>query len=244
MKVRGKLGIVLTVLAGIGMIATVVMAAKKAPEAKQAKDAALALKREETGDETAELTTVESVKAQLPCYAPVIFTAAVSVGTLVGSQILPQQAVWELERWKKTYRDISEKVNGKAATRLMDQMAAQGTDGMKKETFVLEYDGKNILFESTLLDVYEAEYDTNRFFTGTGEITYNEMMKLFHLDPVEDGDYFGWNIYLGEAWYGYCWIDFCHRRGMLNGKPVTFIDMPFECHSLVEDEELLSHGTG
>ena len=257
MKLKGKVGIVLTVLTGVGMIVTIVLAAKKAPEAQKMKEASLEQKRQTTGDENAQLTKFESFKAQFPCYSPVIFTAIMTVGSLIGSQILPQDAINDIQKFHQTYKEMNTRLNGVEAEKITENMStiklSQGTDGFKKETFVLKFDGRYIPFESTLLDVMEAEYDMNRKFRiGKGEVTFNEMLDLFHLEDkhVKGGDDVGWQQYIGYEFYGYSWIDFVHRRGMLDGQPVVFIDMPFPCHAFSEDEcteqefqsELTNHG--
>lgn len=239
---KGKIGILLAVLTGVGLVVTVVITANKAPEARAAKEEALNKKRLETGDENAELTKMESIKAQAPSYMPVIFTASATAASLIGSQILPQKAISDLNRWRNAYHDISNRVNGPKAEQLLqsmteEQLKLQSGSGIKKETFVISCEGEVLEFESTLLDVMEAEYNINRYFHGVGYIKFNEALECFHLDQkVESGDEFGWDMYLGDAYYGYSWIDFQHRRGMKDGKPVTFIDLPFPPHRLDEGD--------
>jgi hypothetical protein len=237
---KGKFGIVLALTTAAGTIATIVLTAKKAPEAKKMKEEALQRKREETGNPNAELTLTESIQAQAPCYGPVIATGAITMLSMVGSQILPQDALKDLDQLHRTYKQMNEKLNGPGANKITENLVklSQVTDGKRKETFVFKFDGHDILFESTLLDVLSSEYNVNRCFIGLGEITFNEMLDVFHLQDrhQEGGDDVGWQAYLGEAFYGYTWIDFEHRRGMLDGKPVTFIDMPFDCHALTEEE--------
>lgn len=251
MRPKGKVGIVLTVLAGVGMVVTIVLAAKKAPEANKLKEEALEQKRQKTGDENARLTKLESIKAQAPCYTPVIFSAVMTAGSLVGSQLLPQSSINEIETWCQTYKNINTKLNGEKLNQMAENMTAkkiaQGTDVGEKETFVLKFDGKDILFDSTEMEVLAAEYEANRRFrveTSKG-VTFNELLDIFHVDErVTGGDDVGWQQTLGEEFYGYVWIDFVHRKGMLNGIPVTYIDMPFPCHALEEyDSELSNHGT-
>ena len=253
MKLKGKAGLIFTIIAGAGMIITIVLTAKKAPEAQAAKDQALQAKRETTGDPNAQLTKMESLKAQAPCYAPVLASAAATTASLIGSQVLPQQAINDLNRWKNAYMDISREIHGPKATEIMNQMVeakaaqdakgtknTQVTDAYKKETFVIQFNGKDIVFETTLVDVLNAEYDSNRFFTGTGGLTFNQMLDLFHLKHEgERGEEFGWDQNLGDIFYGYCWIDFRHRRGMYDGRPVTYIEFPFSPHPLDEDENTL-----
>lgn len=240
MKVKGKMGIVLAVVAGAGMIFTVWLTAKKAPEAVKLKEAALEKKRIDTGDENAQLTKLEALRAQIPCYGPVIASAAVATGSMIASQIIPQEALYDVKKTFQTYKDVTAKLNGPEAEKVIDQITEkkleQGSNGIKKEIFVIEFLDEQIEIETTIVDILEAEYNINRFFKGCGRITFNEALEFFHEKARERGEEFGWDEYIGDAFYGYCWIDFQHRRGMLNGKPVNFIDMPFPCHPLNEDE--------
>lgn len=240
MSAKSKFGIFLTILAGGGFIYTIFLTAKKAPEAKEAKEKALADKREQTGDENVQLTFMESAKAQLPCYIPVIATSAATIGGIIGSQILPQGAYSDIKKLHDTYKDISTKINGPQSEKLIDAMVNQkltpSTDDNALKTFVLNFNDQNIIFEASELQVMMAEYDTNRFFKGSGGITFNQMLQLFTLNPVDRGDEFGWDEVLGDAFYGYSWIEFTHRNGMLNGKPVIFIEFPYSFHSLSEED--------
>lgn len=244
---KGKAGLVLAIIAGAGMVYTVIMTAKKAPEAKEAKDAALKQKREETGDDTAELTRMEAFKAQAPCYFPVALGAGATLVSVVGSQFLPQKTLNDLEKWKKTYQAVSARLNGVQGEKLMSQITSQqlisGNEGIKKETFIVSCEGTEVEFESTIVDVLDAEYNIDRLFCGKGDISFNEALDFFHAEQhIECGEKFGWDIYLGDTFYGYSWIDFTHRRGMKDGRPVTFIEFPFPPHSLYEsdlDDEII-----
>lgn len=245
---KGK-GILFAILAGAGMIFTVYLTAKKAPEAVQKRDEALQKKREETGDENAELTPMESFQAQAPVYIPVAGAGAVTLLGVVASQIFPSKELKDSKDLFKAYKEVSEKLHGPKVEKFISQMAeqkvTQGTDEMPKETFVLRYGDEDIVFDATIVDVLEAEYDVNRLFCGLGYVSFNQLLDFLKKPHVKGGDDIGWDIVLGETWYGYSWIDFKHRKGTLNGKPVTFIDMPFECHPMTMDEEeeyLLNHG--
>ena len=243
MRPSGKFGIVLTLLAGAGMIFTMYLTAKKAPEALKLKEEALEAKRQNTGDENAELTFMESAKAQAPCYGPVAVSAIATVGALVGSQILPQNALDDLNKVHKTYKNITSKVNGKKAEELIQKMTnhklEHGSDVPIKETFVIELGEDVITFDSTILQVMQAAYDINKLFNAVGTVTINEMLNFFKQKEIENGNDFGWNIDLGEIWYGYSWIDIeFTRKGKLNGQDVTFIDFVVEPHSLTEDVTL------
>ena len=248
MKVKGKWGIVLTVVSILGFGYTIYLTSKKAPEAQKAKEEALKLKQETTGDESAKLTKMESIQAQVKYYAPVALTAITTVGSIIGSQFLPQSALHDIEKVHATYKELNRKLNGDKAEAAIEKMTTQklavDEDGIKKETFVLRFspissgglDEKEIIFETTLLDVMEAEYEINRDFQiGKGDLKFNELLDIFHIqEHVEGGDQVGWEQYLGEVYFGYHWIDFTHRKGIRNGQPVTYIDLPFQCHDLTE----------
>ena len=237
---KGKAGLILTAIGLVGFGVALWLTAKKAPEAQKRKEEALEKKRLETGDPEAQLTAAESLKAQVGCYAPVAAVALATAGSLVGGQIVPQKALKDLEKLHDTYRQVTRKLGGPKAEEIANditQKKLSGKDGKKLEHFVLRYGGgEEASMMTTLIDIMEAEYNCNWFFTGTGGLTMNQMLEFFHQESVEDGDRMGWDVYLGEAYYGYCWIDFRHTDGMVNGKPVIFIDLPFDCHPLTEEE--------
>lgn len=244
--VKGKAGTVLIVLAGIGLIVTTVIAVRQGPKAQAAKEAALKAKREETGDENAQLTTMESFKAQAMCYAPVFASAAVTLSSMVGADILKSDAIRSMQRFQKTYEEINKKLNGEEAEKLVrkatEEKIRDEDDFHKTKTYVIQFHDELIEFESTPETVLEAEAMTNRNMRVLGgEITFNEMLETFGLGKVPGGDVEGWNDYLGEIYFGYKWIDFVHRiRTLADGRKAIFIDMPFAAHPL--DEEELDHG--
>ena len=237
---KRKFGVVLTITTAAAFVWTVVMATKKAPEALEAKQKALEEKRAKTNDENAQLTWVESIKAQMPCYAPVIAGGAVAVTSAIGSQILPQSALNDFDRLHKTYKDITAKVNSPKAEQLISKMTSEklkiANREPQKEWFVIHFRDDDILFESTFISVLQATYDINKLFSGIGTVTFNQALGFFKQPEVEDGEDYGWDTYLGEAFYGYSWIDFEYRQGKFKGKDVTFIDMTFDPHCLTEEE--------
>lgn len=247
---KGKAGIGLTIIAGGGLILTVVLAAKKAPEAQKLKEAALEEKRKTTGDPNAKLTWVESLKAQAGCYAPVIASAAFTMGSMIGSQILPQSALNDITKLHNTYKDMVAKVESKEAAEKIEEMAEVRIQEEKKEKsksakekeddkvcrWAFKFGDRVIEFTASLLEVLESEYEVNRYFIVCGgEVTLNKFLEFFNCDPIEGGDDVGWQEYLGEIFYGYSWIDFKHRPGEHNGRKVTFIDLPFDAHALTEE---------
>ena len=245
---KGKAGIILAITTGVGIVATVVLTAKKAPEAQKLKEAALEEKRKTTGNPNAQLTWVESIKAQVGCYAPVIATTVVTMGSLIGSQILPQSALNDITKLHNTYKEMVAKVESKEAANKIEeiteakiseekQKGTKSTDENSATRWAFKFGDKVIEFTASLTEVLESEYAVNRrFIVGGGELTLNNFLEIFECDPIEGGDDVGWQEYLGEIFYGYTWIDFRHRDGIYNGHKVTFIELPFDAHALTEDE--------
>ena len=120
--IRGHGSLILTIMSGIGLIATVVATAKQAPKAEEAMKKSLDEARDETveallysddapegcedspdgylawANENVNLSLSEKIKAAGPYYAPVILLGLGTLGCMVGAQILNtrQQAMMAL----------------------------------------------------------------------------------------------------------------------------------------------------
>ena len=212
-KIKGKT--VFIVVAGVGMVVTAYFAAKSSPEALKRKEAALEEKRVRTGDENAQLTFIESAKAQVGAYAPAIISGIFALGGLVGSEVINEANLKKAEKSFDNFKTMTDKLDGKGASKIIEKAVEQKKLDEKnqrpweeKETFRIIFQGKTIEFKSTRADVIEALYETNRYFQGRGCITFNEFLRNLGQDPVEGGEDRGWEAYVGEAIYGYTWIDF------------------------------------
>lgn len=213
-KISGKT--ILFVVAVAGMVTSAVMAAKKAPEAQKRKEEALQAKRERTGDENAQLTFMESVQAQAGSYAPAIVAGIIALGSITGSEVINKDNLNKAKQTLNEYKDMTEQLSGKGAVKTIEKAVEQkkldekaGKPWQEKEEFRIIFQGHSIQFESTRADVIEAIYETNRYFHGRGVVTFNEFLGYLGQEPVgKEGDERGWEQYVGEAVYGYSWIDF------------------------------------
>ena len=81
--------------------------------------------------------------------------------------------------------------------------------------------------------VDDAGYNLNRNFHLRGESPFSEYLRFLEL-PVGDHpmyDKFHWNLYEGEVYYGYSWVDFMYaKKRLANGLEYTQIFYPFEPH--------------
>lgn len=212
-KIKGKT--VLVLAAGAGMLITAWLAAKNTPEAQKRKEEALQAKREATGNENAELTFFESAKAQIGAYIPAIISGTVTIGSLVGSEVINKETLKKAEKAVDEFKTMTDKLDGKGSARIIEKAVEQKKLDEKtskpwdvKERFRIRFQNKVIEFESSRADVIEALYCANRYFQGRGMLTFNQLLEFFNQEPVEEGDDRGWEAYVGEAIYGYTWIDF------------------------------------
>lgn len=208
-----------TILLGgtaIAMLLTAYLAAKKAPDAQKKKEEALKVKRESTGDPNAQLTFFESIQAQFGSYAPAIISGIVAMGGLVGSEVINEKNFKKAEKKFDEFKEMTDKLSGKDTSKVIEKAVEQKKIDEKKnkpweekETFRIVFQGQSIQFESTRAYVIEAIYELNRYFHGRGMVTFNEFLHLLvpDHDPVPEGDDRGWEAYVGEAVYGYSWID-------------------------------------
>lgn len=236
---------ILTCVSAVGMVGTVVLAVRATPKAMRAcTDAQV-----EKG--CTQLTKLEVAKAAAPAYLP---TIAAGTGTLIclfGANVLSrrQQAslISAYAALDQAFADYRAKVvlfGGKE----LDRAAQDAVEAEQKDkdddrppwdevqTFYLQ--GYPKFFEATMEQVRCAEYVLNRNFVLRGSATFNEFLHFLELDDLgEKGETIGWEAYIGEAFYGYRWIDFDHiYRVTDDGMAICEIRMPFLPHGFDEEE--------
>lgn len=247
---------ILTCLGAGGFVTTVVLAIKAAPKAHNkifdAKiDKAQGMKRADL--ELPKLTVLETVMACGKEYIPTVAVGTASLVCIFGANVLSRRqqasmaaAYTALVSAFEGYRDKVKTICGpdtdEMIMRAMEQEKQDAEDDRppwdEVQTFYLECNGcAPKFFERTMEQVLKAEYEANRYFILKGEMSLNEFLQILDLPEVENGDCIGWEAYIGETQYGYKWIDFNHRYFITDdGLTVCSIDMPFEAHSLFEEE--------
>lgn len=211
-NIKGKT--LLVVAAGVGMVVTAYLAAKNTPEAQKRKEAALQNKRDITGDENAQLTFIESMKAQIGAYVPTIIAGTAVLGSLIGSEVINKENMRKAEHAVDEIKEMTTKLSGNGAEKVIEKAIEQkkldekkGKPWEEKEQFRIIFQGHSIQFESTRIHVMEAIYELNRYFHIRGLVTFNEFLRYLEQPALPEGDDRGWEVYIGEATYGYTWID-------------------------------------
>lgn len=230
--------LMLSIMAIIGTCATAIMAASSTPKAIESKQKAQKQKGKE------KLTTLEVIKAEAPSYIPAICVGIGTIGCIVGSSILNNKqmsaisgAYVLLQESYKNYQNKTQSIFGEEGDHTI-RKAMQEEEKMKEEgrppwdevqIFYFEPYGK--FFERTMNEVFLAEYHINRNLVLKQGVTINEFLDFLGLDHVREGDEKGWNLWDGEAFYGYSWIDFNHRYFTTDdGMIVCSIETPFPPH--------------
>lgn len=238
---------ILTCFGAGGMIATVILAVKATPKAMRACTDAQVEKGKN------QLTKLEIARAAAPAYIPAVTTGIGTLACIFGANALSRRqqasmaaAYTALASTFEGYRDKVKTICGpdtdEMIVKAMEQEKQDEEDDRppwdEVQTFYLECNGCSPrFFERTMEQVLKAEYEANRYFILKGEMTLNEFLEILDLPVVDGGDSVGWGAYIGETQYGYKWIDFNHRYFIADdGLTVCSIDMPFEAHSLFEEE--------
>lgn len=220
---------ILTVLGSFGVIGTMIVTARCTPKALDI----LADCKEEGAD------LKETITRTVPAYIPAAGTAAATILCIAGAAAVNkrQQTVllgsyaW-LDRAFHKYRKQVDELYGEGADKtVMKQITAEEPPqkAMPSNDKCLWYDEfSERYFESTPLEVTEAELHLNRNFVLREFCTVNEFYDFLGIEPIEHGDDCGWSMEAGFDKYGYGWIDFDHElTTMEDGLECMMIRMPF-----------------
>lgn len=187
--------LIATGLACAGVIATALLAAKKAPEVREAVEEA----HLERGE---DLKPIEVVKAAAPLAWPVCAAAAGTIACIVGIQAMNQKQQASLvamygvaAKSLKKYDSKIKELFGEDAPTKVKTAIAQDT---ANEAYVPNPIGDACMFydmisgryfTSTMLEVRNAEYHFNRnFVLRGGQAVLNELYDFLGLDHIEGGD--------------------------------------------------------
>lgn len=232
--VRKNASTILTCIGGAGVVATSVMAVKATPKAMRLIEA----KKEEKGE---KLTAWETIETAGMTYVPSAITGIATIACIFGANALNkrQQAALMsayalLDNSYKEYKKKVAELYGENADReVRDEMAK---DNYAEENIEVD-DGKRLFydefseryFESTTENVLKAEYELNRLLSQDSGIYLNEFYELLGIDRVDYGDYLGWSAFELVETYWYCWVEFDHRKVVMDdGLECTIISMHFE----------------
>lgn len=224
---------ILTVAAAAGVVGTSIMSVKATLKAVSILD-----KVKEDSDD--ELTRTEIVRVVGPSYIPAAMLGVSTIICIFGVNALNRKQQAALTSayalLDNTYKEYKKKVRelygDDADIKIRESLCKEKyekTDinvDAEKQLFYDEFSGR--YFESTLIDVKDAEYHFNRNFVLRGYATLNEFYDFLAIPKMKNGEALGWSFGAGGAFYGYEWIDFEHTKTeMPDGLECWIISMPF-----------------
>lgn len=206
---------ILTGIGTIGVILTAVLAATETPKALNVLE-----KRKE---EEPELSKVDTVLTVLPAYVPSILVGVSTITCIWSANVINVKRQASItsayallnnsykEYKKKLIELYGEETDEEVRKSIALDKLKDAPDFPSYEHCLFLDETSNTFFESSLMEVQDAEYQLNRKLAVEGHVSLNDFYELLGLGyPVDFGDDFGWSF---ESLYddtGHCWIDFEH----------------------------------
>ena len=238
---KTKVPAILSYIAVIGSVGSVVMAIRATPKALQ-------LIEDATYEKGEKLTTTEVIITAGKCYIPTALSCSATIACILGANVLNKKQQASLisayalvEQNYKDYRNKVCDIYGEDAEKEIRTEIAKDvikdseimTPPTEEDDTILFYDEfSKRVFERTEADVIAAEYHFNRNFVLRGYANLNELYSFLGLPKAEFADCIGWSMNAGEIFYGYQWVDFRHDNVYIedengNKELVRQITMPF-----------------
>ena len=247
---------ILSCLAAAGVIGTAILAARSTPKAlwKIREDS----KEKHDGDPNV-YTAVEAVKSAWICYIPAAITGAATIVCIFGANVLNRQQQASLasayallnDSYQNYKSKLKELYGDETHQKIVDAIAVEKAgnvyisapnlvgsssltlDEPNPEDIRLFYDSfSNRYFESTLVNVMNAEYHLNRNYALGYGVCINDLYRFLGIDIIPGGDELEW------FWSdGLGWIDFDHHKTTLDdGLEVCIVDLVFEPRLATDDD--------
>lgn len=225
---------IMAVVGGVGVVATSIMAVKATPKALELIEKA----KEEKGE---KLTKLEVVKVAGPVYIPSALMGVSTLACIFGANALNKRRqaglISAYAMLDSSYKEYKNKVKALYGEEAVDRVQEEiAKDKYEEEEIELE-DNKQLFFddfsgryfESTLSDVRNAEYLLNRRLAMSGYCCLNEFYELLGMDDVDGGEEVGWSAYVLNENYSYAWLDFYHKKVVLDdGLECYIVEMLIE----------------
>lgn len=236
-NVKKQSPLILAIAGSIGVIGTAAMAVKATPKAILIvrMDKEMRRAKAMTIEETQQ-STLDIVKLTWKCYIPSAVVGLATISCIMSSAVLSRHqlktitsAYILLDRTYREYKDAVKKLYGENANRevqkeIIEDLYEDSDVSSKGETLIFYEENYGKLFERTMLEVVQAEYNLNRKFALDGEASINDFLDFLGLEHVDFGDCIGWLSESNYDFYGHLWIEFKHE-------PIT-LDDGMECRAI------------
>ena len=234
-------GIILTTLASAGVIVTSYLSVKAGTKAKE-KEVKI-LEREP------DISNKELTKEVAPCYIPAAISTIATIGVIISLYITDRKKqvalVAAFSAMSAKYQDYKARVKKEdpgTYEKLEKEELCNELFGEKVFRTVINMGERKIFwdpvtekyFSASMEDVLYEISQINRMLHVNGEICVNEYLDFLGLPEEDWGWGLGWSEYVGEASYGYRWIDIVPEETEItvNGETKTIYKLwiPFMPH--------------
>lgn len=223
---------ILSIVGGIGVVATAISTAKATPKALKAIEAAEEMKGE-------KLTKLEKVKYAAPSYIPAVLVGTSTIACIFGAHVLNKRhqialmsAYALLNTSYKEYKNKVKEMLGEDADKEIQGEIVK--DNYKEADIQFEDDGKELFYESysrryfraTREQMISVQYDLNKIVQEDGGLSLNVYFRMLGLEETDYGEYIGWSA--GQLYDSYwtSWVDFEHNKVVMDdGLECWIIDM-------------------
>lgn len=208
---------ILTCVGAAGVVMTTILAVKATPKA-------LILLEEAKQEKGEELTKIETVVVASPAYIPTILVGTSTIACIFSSNILnkrQQAAITSAYTLLSTsYNEYKNKVKELYGEDIDDEVRNEIAKDKYEDQDVEVLEGEQLFYDefsrqyftSTLFKVQQAEYYLNRDLIMRDYAYLNEFYEHLDIDPIDGGWKLGWSTGSCLAAYWQTWIDFTHKR--------------------------------
>ena len=222
---------ILSCVGAVGVVATAVTAVKATPKALEL------IEERKTELEVEKIPVGEIVKTSWKCYIPSIAIGLSTITCIFGANVLNKRsqaalisAYSLLDSSFKEYKEYTNELYGEDADEKIREAIAKDKYSKlpfkvteEKQLFYDMISGR--YFESTLMEMYRAEYELNRGYAKYGYVCLNDFYDLIGVDRVEGGYDVVWSVDAGDMFDGYDCREFEHE--------LVLLEDGLECYVLI-----------
>ena len=240
MKVNAKLFLnrhsstILTCLGATGVVITTITAVKATPKALELikdeidrQNHKLVKEANDAGQKNIvridKLHPLDVMRVAWKCYIPAALIGVGTITCIFGANFLNKHtqaslvsAYSLLDRSYKEYKDKVNDIYGEDSDEKIIKAIAKDKYSSipfkvneEKQLFYDMQAGR--YFESTLADLYKAEYELNLVYAKYGYVSLNDFYDLIGIDRIKGGFDIGWSSEVSDVLYGYDCIEFEHE---------------------------------
>lgn len=234
--IRRNQATIQTILGVVGVATTAILTA-------EATSKAIGIMRFELGydpntGEGEKPSAKDVVKETWKCYIPAVISGSATIVCILSANKLNKDqqtaltsAYIFLDNTYQEYRKKVEELYGEDADRVVrhsifKEHAPEIPKVQYEETRLFYEDHHGQIFERTMAQVIDAEYQLNKIFSQNGEASLNDFLRFLDLPEVPYGDTMGWSQQCICDFYNPVWIDFSHElMEMDDGMECYYINM-------------------